>query len=119
MLMHQKQLKTLQDTLQNHLDNILPYISVLLILFSGYIVELCNNIDQKWELMLGLYRLSFLLIVITLKNNINIYLHKIIISLLLNDFIDRYYNIDYWSWNDTITILYIISILLFHKFLRK
>jgi len=81
-------------------------ISVLLILFSGYLCDYVYPLDDDsaWKLMLNLYRLAFLVLIFTIKNG---FLKDIGIGLLINHYIDSYYGLKGWSWNDTITVVFV------------
>jgi hypothetical protein len=78
--------------------------SVLLILCSGYIVDKIDDINLAWQTNLNLYRLSFLLIILTIESRVK----EIAVALLINHFIDRFFGINGWSCNDSITIIFII-----------
>ena len=88
------------------LNKLLISSSVLIILFSGYIVNFFVADDSDaWVLMLNLYRLAFLMLMLTTKNGL---VKEIGVALLINHFIDRWMKIDGWSLNDTITIGFIL-----------
>ena len=88
------------------LNKLLIASSVLIILFSGYIVNFFVVDDSDaWVLMLNLYRLAFLMLMTTIKNGL---IKEIGIAMLVNHFIDRWMKIDGWSLNDTLTIGFIL-----------
>jgi hypothetical protein len=104
-----QQLKTLAENLQKALDKPFLILAICLILFSGYFVELIESVNEKWQIMLNLYRVSFLLIIYVcrdkLKKIMGGFPFYIAIWLLLNNFYDRYMGVVGWSTNDTLTIL--------------
>lgn len=79
--------------------------AVLLVLFSGYFVNKIDNVNDAWQLNLDLYRVSFLLILFSIKNS---FIKDIAIALIINHFIDKFFHIYCWSCNDTITAIFII-----------
>lgn len=100
------QLKTLMESRKADLNKLLVACSVFVILFSGYIVDFfVVNDSDAWVVMLNLYRLAFLMLMFTTKNGL---VKEIGVALLVNHFIDRWMKIDGWSWNDTITIGFIL-----------
>jgi len=100
------QLKTQAESRRADLNKLLFASSVFLILFSGYFVDFfVVDSGDAWVLMLNLYRLAFLMLMLTTKNGL---VKEIGVALLINHFIDRWMKIDGWSLNDTITILFIL-----------
>lgn len=100
------QLKTQVESRREDLNKSLIAASVLIILFSGYIVDFFVVDDgDAWVVMLNLYRLAFLFLILTTKNGL---VKEIGVALLINHFIDRWMKIDGWSLNDTITIGFIL-----------
>lgn len=101
-----EQLKTLTVNHREDLNSVLKIASVLLILFSGYLCDYIYPLDDDsaWKLMLNLYRVAFLLLVFQVKNG---FLKEIAIALLINHFIDRYYCLQGWTLNDTITVVFV------------
>jgi len=106
-----KQLRTLKVNQREGLNSLLKIVSVLLILFSGYLCDYIYPLDDDsaWKLMLNLYRLSFLLLVFTVKNG---FIKEITIGLLINHYFDSYFGLKDWSLNDNITALYVVIITL-------
>lgn len=97
-------LKILKENQRNHLNNLCIAVSVITILFSGYIVDaICTSVDDRWQVMLDLYRASFLLVMFTFSG----FWKKIAVAVLVNHFIDRHIGCDSWSMNDTITVIYV------------
>jgi F0F1-type ATP synthase assembly protein I len=105
------QLKTLREShledLNKALRIISVIISVLLMLFSGYLCDYVYALDDDsaWKLMLNLYRLAFLVLIFTIKNG---FIKEIAIGLLINHYIDRFYGLKDWTLNDTITLIIIV-----------
>jgi len=100
------QLKTQVESRREDLNKSLIAASVLIILFSGYIVDFFVVDDgDAWVVMLNLYRLAFLFLILTTKNGL---VKEIGVALLINHFIDRWMKIQGWSLNDTITIAFIL-----------
>lgn len=100
--------------LKDLLNKLLLSISVLLILFSAYITNYMYdefNINN-WVSALNIYRFSFLLIFFvarkTIIENIGNILYRLIIYILINHFIDRYFELNTWSFNDGLTLIAII-----------
>ena len=97
--------------LQN--DQYLKYVLILslfLCFFGGNIGNVIYDIYkiEPWCFTLNLYRFNFLLIIITLRDQvkklITIEGYKIVTLILLNNFIDRILGIVDWSINDFLTI---------------
>ena len=99
-----QRLKTLKEHRKADLNRLLRIASVLIILFSGYLTGFIIDDTEAWRMTLNLYRLSFLLLILTIDSK----LKEIAVALLINHFIDRYFGINGWSWNDSITIIFII-----------
>ena len=78
--------------------------------FSDYIEKTYGY--NSWKLGINIYRFDFLLLLITLRNEVKKYIgsygYRIIIYLLINHFADRYFGIKHWSWNDTLTVVAIV-----------
>jgi len=88
------------------LGKLLEIVSVLLMLFAVYY---CDHLYPKggtisWQLNLDLYRLAFLLLIFTIKNG---FIKDIAIGLLINHYFDSYYGLTGWTWNDTLTVIYV------------
>ena len=110
------QLKILTEFLLNdQIKNILKYFSFFLILFSGYIVDFIKDVNLAWKVNLFIYRLVFLILIFVFKKQFNTFAYKIIIALIINDFIDRSLGITTWSINDTLTIIYILTLTIKNK----
>lgn len=67
---------------------------------------------NNWVSALNIYRFSFLLIFFvarkTIIENIGNILYRLIIYILINHFIDRYFELNTWSFNDGLTLIAII-----------
>ena len=101
-----KVLKILTERQQENLDKLLKIVSVLLMLFAVYY---CDYLYPKggtisWQLNLDLYRLAFLMLLFTIKNN---FIKEIAVALLINHYFDSYYGLTGWTWNDTITVIFV------------
>ena len=87
-------------------------ISVLLLLFSSEIANYNTTVDEAWFIWKNLIHFNYVIIFWSLRKEVikklgNIS-YKIIIYLLLNYFIDQYFDYADWTWNDYLTIIFII-----------
>jgi hypothetical protein len=92
------------------LDKILLIIAIISIFTTTYIADFLNykyNIEP-WRFSLNLYRFSYLILFISVREKIKKLIgtigYRIIVYLLMNHFVDRYFGYTTWSWNDAITL---------------
>ena len=122
--MNLQQLKILKEILlSDHFNRLLLIFSILLILFASYLSDYISDLNQinTWIIGINLYRFTFLILIFSLRVSIikliSINGYRVICYLLINHFIDKYFNYTTWSENDTITITMIIveAIILYLK----
>jgi hypothetical protein len=110
-----------QNLLKEKLNKSIFILSVILALFSGDIANILYESYQiePWLFTINLLRFDFLLMIFSLRLEVKKYIgsmwYKIIVYILINNFIDRYFGITGWSWNDYITIVAVIIEYLIHK----
>lgn len=73
---------------------------------------------NAYELALDLYRFDFLLVIIALREGVKLLIgntsYVVLKNLIINNFIDRYFGYNDWSWNDFLTIaITLIELLIF------
>lgn len=132
-----QQLKIQAVRLLEALDRPFLLIAILLILLSGYLVEPFSikihlplfgdillvggvtDVMDRWDTMLNLYRLAFLLLVQVARKSLMKIMynlpHRIIFWLLLNHFYDRMHGETGWSVNDTLTVIMILLEVFFQR----
>ena len=114
------QFQTLKASLKKTLDSILIITSFILILLCGSLSNyLFTEVEQRWEFTLNLYRLSLLLIIFACRESIiekiDLFLYKILLYILLNHFVDRYFELNTWSFNDGLTLVAILFEYIIYK----
>jgi len=114
-----------QSPLKEKLNKIVLVISIILALFSANIANIIydNYQIEPWLFTINLLRFDFLLVIFALrtevKNLIGGMWYRIIVYILINNFIDRYFGITDWSINDYLTIIIVILEYLIHKKIKK
>ena len=103
MKINWQRLKTLKEHRKADLNRFLRILSLLIILFSGYFTEFIIDDTEAWRMTLNLYRLSFLLLILTIKSRVK----EIAVALLINHFFDRYFGKE---TEDNLTSKIILSI---------
>lgn len=125
------------ESLLEALDKPFLLIAILLILFSAHLVNLYSikihlpiignislvggiaDVNDRWDAMLNLYRLSVLLLVQVARKSLMKIMynlpHRIIFWLLLNHFYDRMHGETGWSVNDTLTVIMILLEVFFQR----
>ena len=78
---------------------------------------------EPWKFSLNLTRFCYLLIVFALRVEavklIGPLFYRIVVYILINNFIDRYFGIIGWSWNDYITIFVVVLDFVLQKYFKK
>ena len=105
-----QQFLTLTEPQQKDLNRILLIISIILFFSGSYIANyLGKNADEAWSNFALILRFIFLIIIISLRQEVKKLIgkigYRIIVYIILNNFIDRYFGIEEWSLNDTLTII--------------
>lgn len=114
-----------QNHLKEKLNKLLFIVSLVLALFSGDISNILyeNYQVEPWLFTINLLRFDFLLIIVALrtqvKDLIGSIFYRIVVYILINNFIDRIFGILGWSWNDYITIVAVLLEYLIHKKLKN
>lgn len=79
---------------------------------SSYIANYNSTVDEAWERWKYIIYFDFTLIFFSLrkeaKNLITNTGYRIVLYLLINYFIDRYFGLKDWSWNDFTTVAIIV-----------
>jgi hypothetical protein len=106
------------------LTKILISLSILGVLFGSYVANyFTKDFDTAWTYYASVLIFSFMLLFISLRQEIKSVIsntfYRIVLYTLINNFIDRYFGVTDWSWNDYITISMIIIEFLIHKFKSK
>lgn len=106
------------------LNRLLILLSILGVLFGSYVVKyLTKDFDTAWTYYASILIFSFMILFISLREEIKSVisktLYRIVLYTLINNFIDRYFGVTDWSWNDFITIGMILMEFLIHKFKSK
>ena len=107
------------------LDSVLIVISILLLIktanISDYLLDKYNI--ESWKFSLNLTRLCYLLMLyalrIEVKKLIGSMLYRVVVYVLINNFIDRFFGIEGWSWNDYITIMVVVLDFVLQKYIKK
>jgi hypothetical protein len=120
-----KQFLTLKEEQLKNLNKLLLLLSVCGVFFGNYVANYFGkDSDTCWVYYASILICSFLLLLIALKKEINNLIggtwYKIIVYILINNFIDRYFGITGWSWNDYITIVAVVlEYLIYKKIISK
>ena len=111
--------QTQKENLQNDLDKIGLVISVVLMLFSSEIANYNTTVDEAWFIWKNLNYFNYVIIFWALRKEVIKKIgktgYKIVISLLVNYFIDQYFELKGWSWNDFLTVAFILIELVIQK----
>ena len=118
-----KEYQTLKEHLLHALNKIALVLSVVLLLFSSEIANYNTTINEAWFIWKNIIHFNYVIIFWSLKKEviekIGEIIYKIIIYLLLNYFIDQYFGLKGWSWNDFLTVTLIILELIIKKIYKK
>jgi len=118
-----KGFQTLKAIQQLDLNRFLLLFAVVLYVFSTEIANYNTTINEAWIRWKYILMFDLILVVFSLRNEVKKLVSnfgfKIIISILINYFIDEYFNLEGWSWNDFLTILFIIIESIFTKNERR
>jgi hypothetical protein len=91
----------------------------VLILFSSEIANYNTTVDEAWFIWKNLNYFNYLIIFWALRKEVIKKIgqtgYKIVISLLVNYFIDQYFELKGWSWNDFLTVAFILIELVIQK----
>ena len=106
------------------LTKILISLSIFGVLFGSYVANyFTKDNDTAWTYYASVLIFSFMLLFVSLRQEIKSVIsntfYRIVLYTLINNFIDRYFGVTDWSWNDYITISMIIIEFLIHKFKSK
>ena len=78
---------------------------------------------EPWLFTINLFRFNFLMLIYTLrievKKLIGSMLYRVVVYVLINNFIDRFFGIEGWSWNDYITIMVVVLDFVLQKYIKK
>jgi len=111
--------QTQRESQQLDLNKIALFLSVFLLLFSSQIANYNTTVDESWFIWKNIMYFNFTLMFFTLRKEvvkiIGMIGYKIIIYTLLNYFIDQYCGYTDWTWNDFITVGFILLELIFKK----
>jgi len=111
--------QTQKENLLSVLDKITLVFSVVLILFSSEIANYNTTVDEAWFIWKNLNYFNYLIIFWALRKEVIKKIgqtgYKIVISLLVNYFIDQYFELKGWSWNDFLTVAFILIELVIQK----
>jgi uncharacterized membrane protein YfcA len=102
------------------LKKVLVLLSILGVLFGSYVAKyFTKDFDTAWTYYASVLIFSFMLLFISLrqevKSVISKTLYRIVLYTLINNFIDRYFGVTTWSWNDYLTVTMILIEYLFYK----
>ena len=103
--------QTQKESQQNDLDKIGLVISVVLMLFSSEIANYNTTVNEAWFVWKNINYFNYVIIFWALRKEVIKKIgktgYKIVISLLINYFIDQYFELKGWSWNDFLTVILI------------
>lgn len=102
----------LKERQQLGLNRVLLVIALLLYVFSTEIANYGTTVNEAWVLWKNILMFDLTLVVFSLRNEVKKLItnfnYKAVFYLLLNYFIDQYFGLQGWSWNDFITVMIII-----------
>jgi hypothetical protein len=114
---YQQEFPTRKERLQFVLSRISLIISVLILLFSSTIANYNTTVNEAWIIWKNLNYFNYVIIFWALHKEVIEKIgktgYKIVVSLLVNYFIDQYFELKGWSWNDLITVGFIVVELIF------
>lgn len=105
--------------------NFVLIIGIILALFSANIANIIYEKYQiePWLFTINLLRFDFLLIIFALRTEVKKLIsplwYRIIVYILINNNVDRFFGITDWSWNDYLTIGIILLEYLIHKKMKN
>lgn len=116
----QQDRQTQKEDLQLGLSRLLLIVCYLLFFSSSYVANYNSTIDEAWQRWNFLMYFNFTLMFFSLrkeaKNLITNTGYRIVLYLLINYFIDRYFGLKDWSWNDFTTVAFILLELIYKKY---
>lgn len=117
-----KQKQDLQDRKERpqfDLNSFMLLTGSLLFFASSYIANYKTTVNEAWERWEFLMYFNFTLMFFSLRNEAKKLItntgYRIVLYLLINYFIDSYFGLKDWSWNDFITVIIVIIELIYNK----
>ncbi len=102
------------------LNRSLLLFSCLLFFGASYIANYQATVNEAWKRWEYIIYTSFILMFFSLRIEAKKLLtntgYKIVLYLLMNFFVDEYLGYDSWSWNDFVTVGFIVVELILNKF---
>ena len=115
----------LKDSLQLGLNRFLILLACLLFFGSSYISNYKTTVNEAWVRWEILMYFNFTLMFFALRNETKKLItntgYQIVLYLLINCFFDMYLKLKGWSWNDFLTVVFILLELIYKKriFVKK
>ena len=110
----------LKENLLFALNRILLLFSCLLFFCASYIANYHATVNEAWKRWEYIIYTAFILMFFSLRAEAKKLLtntgYKIVLYLLMNFFIDEYMGYESWSWNDFVTVGFIVVELILNKF---
>lgn len=120
--MKAKDRQTQKEFQQHALSKCLLIVSCMLFFSSSYIANYHTTVNEAWQRWNFLMYFNFTLMFFSLKNEViklvSNTVYKIVFYLLINYFIDTYFGLNGWSWNDFLTVIFIVLELIYKKMKR-
>ena len=111
--------QTQKGGLQLGLSRLLLIVCCLLFFSSSYIANYNTTVDDAWKRWNFLMYFNFTLMFISLRKEAKKLItntgYKIVLYLLINYFIDKYFGLKEWSFNDLLTVAFILLELIIKK----
>jgi len=110
---------TQKVSLLNTLNKVMIIAACGSLFFASQIACYNTTPDIAWIRFTNILVFDFLLIFVALRNEvirlIGLHWFKLIAYILINHFIDRYFGLNGYSWNDFITIMLVILEFILYK----
>ena len=108
-----QQFLTLTEHQLKDLNRLILILSVILFFSGSYIANyISKDANSAWDNFSLILRFNYWLLIIALrsefKNLIGELLFNIVKWIIINNFIDRYFGLETWSWNDIFTVYAIL-----------
>ena len=114
---------TQKEDLKEGLNRLLITLAIFTFFFGSYIANFGTTEQEAWDMYLNILRFDYLLIILALRDSVKKLIkplgYKVLVYLLINHFIDKYFGIKSWSWNDALTVVAIVLEYTFGKLKSK
>lgn len=119
----QKDHQTQKERLLFALNRLLLIFAVVCFFFSSYIANYDTTVNEAWLRWKFIMYLNFIIVYYSLRTEVKKILttvgYKIVLYLLINFFIDKYFGFESWSLNDLFTLIFIVAEAIVKKYKKN